>query len=68
MIGQPVILLLHSGLASTGWAVADARSKVIKGIVAAEPVAPPIENAERGATGPGVLWGLTITRFVMTRL
>jgi hypothetical protein len=32
---------------------------MIKGIVAAEPVAPPIENAERGATGPGRLWGLT---------
>jgi pimeloyl-ACP methyl ester carboxylesterase len=59
MIGQPVILLLHSGLASTGWAVADARSKVIKGIVAAEPVAPPIENAERGGTGRGRLWGLS---------
>jgi pimeloyl-ACP methyl ester carboxylesterase len=59
LIGQPVILLLHSGLAATGWVVADARAKVVKGIIAAEPVAPPIENAERGATGPGRLWGLT---------
>jgi hypothetical protein len=39
--------------------VADARSKLIKGIVAVEPVAPPIENAERGSTGPGRVWGLT---------
>jgi pimeloyl-ACP methyl ester carboxylesterase len=59
LIGQPVILLLHSGVASSGWVVADARPKLVKGIIAAEPVAPPIENAERGATGPGRLWGLT---------
>jgi len=59
MIGQPVILMLNSGSAATGWLVADARPKLIKGIVAAEPVAPPVENAERGATGPGRIWGLT---------
>jgi len=59
LIHEPVILLLHSGVAPSGWLVADARPKLVKGIVAAEPVAPPIENAERGATGPGRLWGLT---------
>jgi len=59
MIGQPVILMLNSGIAGSGWVVADARSKLIKGIVAVEPVAPPIENAERGSTGPARLWGLT---------
>jgi hypothetical protein len=59
LIGQPVILVLNSGIAASGWVVADARSKLIKGIVAVEPVAPPIENAERGATGPGRVWGLT---------
>ncbi len=59
LIGHPVILLLHSGVAASGWELADARPKLIKGIVAAEPVAPPIENAERGSTGPGRLWGLT---------
>ena len=59
MIGQPVILMLNSGVASSGWVVADARSKFVKGIVAVEPVAPPIENAERGSTGPARLWGLT---------
>ena len=59
LIGQPVILLVNSGIAASGWVVADARSKLIKGIVAVEPVAPPIENAERGASGPGRAWGLT---------
>jgi len=59
LIGQPVILLVNSGIGASGWVVADARSKLIKGIVAVEPVAPPIENAERGATGPGRVWGLT---------
>jgi pimeloyl-ACP methyl ester carboxylesterase len=59
LIGQPVILLVNSGIAASGWVVADARSKLIKGIIAVEPVAPPIENAERGATGPGRVWGLT---------
>jgi len=58
-IGQPVILLLNSGAAASGWLAADSRSKLVKGIVAVEPVAPPIENAERGATGPGRIWGLT---------
>jgi pimeloyl-ACP methyl ester carboxylesterase len=59
LIGQPVILVLNSGIAASGWVVADARSNVVKGIVAVEPVAPPIENAERGATGPARLWGVT---------
>lgn len=58
-IEHPVILLLHSGISTSGWELADARPNMIKGIVAAEPVAPPIENAERGQTGPGRLWGLT---------
>ena len=59
LIGQPVVLMLNSGIAASGWVVADARSKLVKGIVAVEPVAPPIENAERGSTGPGRVWGLT---------
>lgn len=59
LIHSPVVLLLHSGVAPSGWLVADARPKLVKAIVAAEPVAPPIENAERGATGPGRVWGVT---------
>jgi pimeloyl-ACP methyl ester carboxylesterase len=59
IIHEPVILLLHSGVAPSGWLAADARPKLIKGILAAEPVAPPVENAERGATGPGRGYGIT---------
>jgi pimeloyl-ACP methyl ester carboxylesterase len=59
LIHEPVVLLLHSGVAPSGWLAADARPKLVKGIVAAEPVAPPIDNAERGATGPGRVWGIT---------
>ncbi|HWZ54895.1 MAG TPA: hypothetical protein VNZ63_02435 [Verrucomicrobiae bacterium] len=59
LIHGPVVLLLHSGVAPSGWLVADARPKLVKAIVAAEPVSPPIENAERGSTGPARLYGLT---------
>src|ERR1700681_1980512 len=31
MIGQPVILMLNSGMGATGWVVADQRSKQVKG-------------------------------------
>jgi pimeloyl-ACP methyl ester carboxylesterase len=58
MIGKPVILLLHSGSA-VGWLVADARPHLVKAILAPEPNSPPIENAERGLTGPGNVWGPT---------
>jgi pimeloyl-ACP methyl ester carboxylesterase len=59
LIHEPVVLLLHSGVAPSGWLVADARPKLVNAIVAAEPVSPPIENAERGSTGPARLYGLT---------
>ena len=60
MIGKPSVLLLHSGSA-VGWLVADLRPKLVKAIVAAEPNSPPIENAERGITGPGNVFGVTRT-------
>src|SRR6202521_453988 len=59
LIGQPVILLLHSRLATSGGLLAEPRPKLVKGIVAAEPWGPPIENAELDAKGPGHVWGLT---------
>jgi len=59
MIGQPVVLMLNSGVAASGWVVADSRAKLVKAILAVEPVSPPIENAERGSTGPGRVWGVT---------
>ena len=61
-IGQPTIMILHSGVASYGWAVADRRPKLVKAIIAAEPVAPPMETTERRSPGtytPGRLWGLS---------
>jgi pimeloyl-ACP methyl ester carboxylesterase len=59
LIGQPVVLLLHSGVAPSGWNAADARPKLVRAIVAAEPVSPPIQEAERGRSGAGRLWGVT---------
>jgi len=59
LINQPVVLLLHSRLATSGWLLADARPKLIRGIIAAEPWGPPIENMELDAKGPGHIWGLT---------
>jgi len=59
LIGKPVILLLHSRLATSGWLLADARPKLVRAIIAAEPWGPPIENAELDARGPGHVWGLS---------
>ena len=59
LIGKPVIMLVNSGYAPSGWVAADARPKLIKGIIAVEPWEPPIQNAELGVTGPGRPWGLS---------
>ncbi len=59
LIGQPIVMVVNSGFAPAGWVAADARPKLIKAILAPEPWAPPIENAERGTSGPGRLWGVT---------
>lgn len=59
LIGKPVVLLLHSRLATSGWLLADARPKLIKAIIATDPWGPPIQNAELDARGPGHKWGLT---------
>lgn len=58
-IDTPIIMVISSGFAPGGWVAADRRPKLVKAIIAAEPWAPPIENAERGATGSGRLWGVT---------
>ncbi len=65
LIGKPVILLLHSRLATSGWLLADARPKLVKAIIAAEPWGPPIENAELDAKGPGHIW--VISPFITIR-
>jgi pimeloyl-ACP methyl ester carboxylesterase len=59
LIAKPVILIMHSRLATSGWLLADERPKLVKAIIAAEPWGPPIENAELDARGPGHIWGLT---------
>ena len=59
LIGKPVILMVNSGYAPSGWVAADARPKHIKAILAVEPWAPPIENMELGQSRPGRLWGLS---------
>lgn len=57
-IGTPVILMTHSQGGDFGWLVADARPNHVKGIVAIEPAAPPME-AYYLAKGKARAWGLT---------
>jgi pimeloyl-ACP methyl ester carboxylesterase len=62
----PAILLTHSQSGPYGWALADARPRLVKGILAIEPNGPPFyENTVVGAPawfkdGPlGRAWGIT---------
>jgi pimeloyl-ACP methyl ester carboxylesterase len=66
MIASPVILLTHSQGGEFGWQVADARPKLVKAIVTAEPAGPPIKGVDTaklayntGGGGGGLSWGLT---------
>lgn len=56
----PAIILTHSQSGPFGWVIADARPKLVKGIVAAEPSGPPLRNAVFG-TAPARPWGITET-------
>ncbi len=56
----PAIVLTHSQSGPFGWVIADARPKLVKGIVAAEPSGPPLRNAVFG-TAPARPWGITET-------
>src|SRR6202790_539769 len=38
LIGQPIVLMVNSGVASSGWVVANSRQNLVKGILAPEPV------------------------------
>jgi pimeloyl-ACP methyl ester carboxylesterase len=61
-IGIPVILITHSQGGSFGWQVADARPKLVKAIITAEPAGPPIQTvdtAKQVYTGKGLVWGVT---------
>ena len=52
----PAIILTHSQAGPFGWLIADARPKLVKGIVAIEPSGPPFENAVTGK-GKSRAWG-----------
>src|SRR3984893_11869672 len=62
-IGSPVILITHSQGGEFGWQVADARPKLGKAIITAEPGGPPIKNvdiAKIAYSAPSsYTWGLT---------
>jgi len=63
MIGTPVILITHSQGGEFGWEIADARPKLVKAIIAAEPAGPPIMGVDIAkiaySTRPGMIWGVT---------
>jgi pimeloyl-ACP methyl ester carboxylesterase len=64
MIGTPVILITHSQGGEFGWQVADARPKLVKAILTAEPAGPPIKNVDiakiaYNANSSSLSWGLT---------
>ena len=44
----PAILLTHSQAGAFGWLIADARPKLVKGIIAVEPFGPPFHDAVLG--------------------
>lgn len=54
----PAILVTHSQAGPFGWLLADARPKMVKGIVAVEPTGPPFQNSvtNEDLSRP---WGLT---------
>jgi len=56
-IGEAIIMT-HSQSGAFGWPIADARPKLVKAIIAAEPSGPPFANAVFGSQ-PARLWGLT---------
>ena len=54
----PAIVMTHSQSGAIGWPIADARPRLVKAIVAAEPSGPPFANAVFGEQ-PARLWGVT---------
>jgi pimeloyl-ACP methyl ester carboxylesterase len=63
MIGTPVILLTHSQGGEFGWEIADARPKLVKAIITAEPAGPPIHGVNIAKIAynqnPNLIWGVT---------
>jgi hypothetical protein len=62
-IGSPVILITHSQGGEFGWQIADARPKLVKAIITAEPGGPQIKNVDTSkiayTTPSGYIWGIT---------
>ena len=54
----PAIVVTHSQSGPFGWLIADARPRLVKAIVAIEPMGPPFEAAVVG-TGKARAWGVT---------
>ena len=54
----PAIILTHSQAGAFGWLIADARPKLVRAIVALEPMGPPYKDAVF-LTGHDRPWGLT---------
>jgi pimeloyl-ACP methyl ester carboxylesterase len=54
----PAIVLTHSQSGPFGWLIADARPKLVKAIVAAEPSGPPFQDAVNGSDKARA-WGVT---------
>ena len=57
----PAIIVTHSQAGPFGWLLADARPKLVRGIVAVEPSGPPFHNATR-SNDPARPWGPTDIR------
>lgn len=56
----PAIIFTHSESGEYGWLIADARSKLVKAIVAAEPAGPPVYDSTFHKNGDlSRPWGLT---------
>lgn len=61
----PAIIMTHSQSGPFGWVIADARPKLVKGIVAAEPSGPPFREAVFGSAAARH-WGVTETSMAYT--
>lgn len=54
----PAIIVTHSQAGPFGWLLADARPQLVKGIVAVEPNAPPIQASPVFGAGKQLAWGV----------
>ena len=55
----PAYVMTHSQSGPYGWTIADARPKLVKGVIALEPGGPPFEDTYPGVPRPARRWGLT---------